>query len=146
MLCAIGYEDGRSRTHGPFLVDEYSGDFEEDDGEYLTITGTSVDFSAGAKNRATRTHTDTALGEILKTEAGAEGFGLKVSPEFESFPYPHFFRGEKSLMQMVGELAGIHDAIEKYKDGTVFFLARAAGVDLAGNLLSHGLGRDTLKG
>lgn len=49
-------------------------------------------------------------------------------------------------MQMVGELAEIHDAIEKYKDGTVFFLARAAGVDLAGNLLNHGLGRDALKG
>lgn len=96
MVCTIGYEDGRSRTHGPFLVDEYSGDFEEDDGESHTITGTSVDFSAGAKNRATRTHTDTALGEFLKTEAGAEGFGLKASPEFESFPYPHFFRGEKA--------------------------------------------------
>jgi uncharacterized protein len=146
IFCTMGYRGGRSRKHGPFAVDEYGGEFSEDDGEYLTITGTSVDFMSGAKNRATRTHKDTTLGDILKAEAGAEGFKAIISPALKAFKYPHFMRGERSLMQMVGELAEVHDAIEKYKDGKVYFLARAAGVDLAGNLLSHSLGRDALKG
>lgn len=146
ILCTIGYEGGNQRTHGPFTVDQYGGEFEEDDGEYLNITGTTVDFMSGAKNRSTQSHKDTTLGAILQKEAGAEGLGAVISPELASFAYPHFMRGEKSLMQMVKELADVHDAIEKYKDGTVYFLARAAGLDLAGNLLSHSLGRDALKG
>jgi phage protein D len=59
--------------------------------------------------------------------------------------YPHCTCGGKSVMQMVKELSEVHDAIEKYKDGKVYFLARAAGLDLAGNLLAHSLGRDALK-
>lgn len=145
ILCTMGYQGGKQRTHGPFTVDWYGGSFEEDDGEYLNITGTSVDFRSGAKNRSTQSHKDTTLGEILQKEAGAEGLSAIVSPALASFPYPHFMRGEKSIMQMVQELAEVHDAIEKYKDGAVYFLARAAGLDLAGNLLSHSLGRDALK-
>lgn len=145
IYCTMGYEGGAQRRHGPFKVDQYGGEFSEGEGEFLDITGTSVDFMSGAKNRATQTHKDKSLADILKAEAGQAGFGAVVSPDFQGFQYPHFMRGEKSLMQMVGELAEIHDAIEKYKDDTVYFLSRAAGIDLAGNLLNHSLGRDALK-
>jgi phage protein D len=40
--------------------------------------------------------------------------------------YPHFTRCGKSVMQMVKELSEVHDAIEKYKDGKVYFLGRDA--------------------
>lgn len=145
ITCLLGYEGGRQRTHGPFVVDGYGGGFEDED-EYLTITGTSVDFTSAIKNRATRTHENKTLGQILQAEAAAEGFQAVVSPEFHSFIYPHFTRNGQSLMQMVGELAETHDAIEKYKDGTIYFLARAKGIDLAGNLLQHALDRNDLKG
>ncbi|EFO31628.1 phage late control D protein (GPD) [Roseibium sp. TrichSKD4] len=141
----LGYVEGRKRRFGPFICDGYSGGFEEESGEFLEIRGTSVDFRASAKHRATKTHKDTTLGQILKSEAKSAGFEAIVSPAFESVPYDHFFRGEKSLMQMVGELADLHDAIEKYEDGKILFLERGSALDLSGALRTHALTRDDLK-
>jgi phage protein D len=145
IYCTLGYIGGKKRKHGPFIVDEYAGDFDEDIGEFLSIKGTSVDLQSKIKNRATKTHKKKTLGDIIKAEAGAEGFGAYVSPDIASFYYKHFHRGEKSLMQMIGELAETHDGIEKYKDGKVFFMSRALGMTASGGLLQHTLSRSELK-
>lgn len=141
----LGYRSGASRRFGPFVLDRYGGGFSEGSGERLELTGTSVDFRKMAKSRATQTHERKSLADILKAEASAAGLDALVSPAFSGFVYEHFIRGEKSLMQMIGELADVHDAIEKYEDGRILFLERGAALDVSGLLRSHALTRADLR-
>lgn len=145
IYCTLGYEDGPSKKHGPFIVDQYSGAFKSGDGETLSIAGTSVDLQSKIKSRATATHKKKTLGDIIQAEAGKAGFSAHVSDDLASYFYEHFTRSEKSLMQMIADLAETHDAIEKYKDGKVYFLSRAKGISASGALLTHTLDRSELE-
>lgn len=145
IFCTLGYVGGKSRKHGPFISDEYSSGFASGEGDFLKIVGTSADFQSGIKGRATKTHKDTTLGAIIQAEASASDFEAYVSPDLGNFEYEHFFRGEKSFMQMISELAETHDAIEKYKDGKVLFMSRNGGISVSGQPLFHQLSRDELE-
>lgn len=144
IYCTLGYVGGPKHKHGPFIVDQYSGGFKESEGEILTISGTSVDLQSKIKSRATATHKEKTLGQIIKAEAGKAGFSAHVSPDLASYFYDHFTRGEKSLMQMIADLAEDHDAIEKYKDNKIYFMSRALGITASGAFLSHTLDRSEL--
>lgn len=146
IYCTLGYVGGKSRKHGPFISDEYSSGFETGEGDFLKITGTSADFQSGIKGRATKTHKDTTLGKIIQAEASASNYDAYISSDLASFEYEMFFRGEKSFMQMVSELAETHDAIEKYRDGKVLFMSRSGGISMSGQKLFHTLSRDELEG
>ncbi|MBL4785474.1 MAG: hypothetical protein JKY49_08585 [Cohaesibacteraceae bacterium] len=145
VLVTLGYSENNKRQFGPFMVDDYGSGKEEEESDVLEFTATSVDFNSKAKGRSTMTHKNTTLGDILKKEAANSDFILEVSAELAAFPYEHFVRGEKSLIQMVGELAGVHDAIEKYVGNKIIFMTRAGGVDIKGKPITHSLGRSELK-
>lgn len=146
VFATLGYAEGQKRKFGPFMVDQYGGSFDENEGEVLTITGTSVDFRSMVKDRKTATHKNKSLREILTAEAKKAGIDVEVADGVGDFVYDDFFRGEKSFYQMVGELAETHDAIEKYSGNKLVFLSRNGGIDINGGLLAHSISRDDLRG
>ena len=145
IYCTLGWIGGAKKKHGPFICDQYSGGFKTQEGEILSIAGTSVDLQSKIKSRTTETHIKKTLGDIMNIEAAKAGFSAHVSPDLAGYFYEHFPTSEQSFMQMVSELAKTHNAIEKYRDGKVYFLSRATGISASGALLQHTLGRGDLE-
>lgn len=141
----LGYYGGLKSKFGPFVVDQYSGEFDENVGDTLLIVGTSIDFNSLAKSRNSMTHKDTTLRDILQKEAKVAGFTAIVDDEFGNFPFAQFHRGELSFVQMASELAEEFDAIDKYEDKKLLFLSRTGGKNIFGDTVSLALTRDDLK-
>jgi phage protein D len=145
VMATFGYENGPQAQFGPFFVDSYSGGFAEDEGENLTISATSIDFNSKAKSRASKTHKDTTLGDIIQKEASEAGFSAHVDSDLSSFPIEIYNRDGRSFYQMIAELADEFDAIEKYENKKVLFLSRTGGVNIAGAAMAVKLDRHSLK-
>ncbi|WP_068317562.1 phage late control D family protein [Polycladidibacter hongkongensis] len=141
LIVTLGYQGGRQRRFGPFMVDQYVREISAEDSDTMVITCTSADFNGKGKQRRSASYENSALADILKSEAERDGYQVEIDPALGAFVYDHFFRDGQSLFQLIGEVAEVHDFIEKYSGKKIVLLANGGGKDIKGRELQHQLTR-----
>ncbi len=141
LIVTLGYHEGNQRRFGPFKVDQYTREVEAEEGDIMVITCTSADFNGKGKERRSASYENTSLGDIIRREAERDGYQVEIDPALGAFQYSHFSRDSQSLYQMIGDLADVHDAIEKYSGKKIVVLPIGGGKDIIGRELQHRLTR-----
>lgn len=106
----MGYEDGRSRDMGDYLVDDISVDSPP---RTLTISGRSANMPSSFRTPRSESYHQTTVGEVMDKVASRNGLQASVDPDVADVVVRHADQNGESDMAFATRLAGDYDATAK---------------------------------
>lgn len=120
---SFGFRDGGMWRMGSFVIDKpkITGG---DEGEFVSLSGRSVDQRSDIKEPLSEHFDDATIGQIVAELADRHGLEAKVGEALSNISLPYIARTNQSSMDFLTRLAERHGALFSIKAGKLLFLER----------------------
>ncbi len=128
----IGYEGGKNRDMGAYLIDEISVSSPP---QTLSVTGRAASMNTSYRTPKSQSYHQQTLGNIIQEIAQRNGYTAKVDPALAKIVVRHIDQTAESDMAFATRLAEEYDAVAKPVDGKLVLAKRGEGKAITGETL-----------